>query len=114
MDWAPKIPSLKKLADTCKANVNRFTRGAQSSKNGAGPAHASNMWMTDRDGGAAVFARPKVGRVTSPGRYMLRFVITAEDLAIWTQFPDAEFALVEQPSSEPNGECAILATPRCL
>jgi hypothetical protein len=49
----------------------------------------------------------KVGRVTEPGRYMLRFgyvVITAEDLAIWTQFPDAEFALIEQPSEEPNGE----------
>jgi hypothetical protein len=38
---------------------------------------------------------------------MLRFgyvVITAEDLAIWEQFPDAEFALIEQPSEEPNGE----------
>jgi hypothetical protein len=49
----------------------------------------------------------KVGRVTSPGRYMLRFgylVITAEDLAVWTQFPDAEFAHVELPSTEPNGE----------
>ena len=49
----------------------------------------------------------KVGRVTGTGRYMLRFgyvVITAEDLAVWTQFPDAEFALVEQPFTEPNGE----------
>jgi hypothetical protein len=49
----------------------------------------------------------KVGRVTEPGRYMLRFgyvEITAEDLAVWTQFPDAEFAPIEQPSEEPNGE----------
>jgi hypothetical protein len=38
---------------------------------------------------------------------MLRFgyvVITAEDLVVWTQFPDAEFALVEHLSTEPNGE----------
>jgi hypothetical protein len=52
----------------------------------------------------------KVGKVTSPGRYMLRFgcvVITAEELAIWEQFPNAEFALFEQPSTEPNGEFQI-------
>jgi hypothetical protein len=40
----------------------------------------------------------QVGHVTQPGRYMFRFgwlTITAEDLAIWEQFPDAVFALVK-------------------
>ena len=38
----------------------------------------------------------QVGRVTEPGRYMLRFgwvTITVEDLAIWQQHPDAVFTL---------------------
>jgi hypothetical protein len=45
----------------------------------------------------------KVGRVTEPGRYMFTFgfvTITAEDLAIWQQFPDASFALVKLPSQD--------------
>jgi hypothetical protein len=40
----------------------------------------------------------QVGHVTEPGRYMFRFgwlTVTADDLAIWTQFPDASFALVK-------------------
>lgn len=40
----------------------------------------------------------QVGHVTEPGRYMFRFgwlTITAEDLAVWEQFPDALFALVK-------------------
>ena len=39
----------------------------------------------------------KVGGITKPGRYMFRFgwlTITAEDLAIWQQLPNAEFTLV--------------------
>ncbi|MDB5606298.1 MAG: hypothetical protein JWP25_3198 [Bradyrhizobium sp.] len=39
----------------------------------------------------------QVGRVTEPGRYMYRFgwlTITAEDLAVWEQFPNAAFTLV--------------------
>jgi len=39
----------------------------------------------------------QVGRVTEPGRYMFRFgwvTITAEDLAVWQQFPNAAFTLV--------------------
>ena len=42
----------------------------------------------------------KVGRVTEPGRYMFRFgwlTVTAEDLAIWRQYPDAQFTLVKMP-----------------
>jgi hypothetical protein len=38
----------------------------------------------------------KVGSVTEPGRYMFTFgwlIITAEDLAIWRQFPNAAFTL---------------------
>ncbi len=45
----------------------------------------------------------KTGRVTEPGRYMYRFgwlTITAEDLNIWKQFPNAEFTLVVQPSTD--------------
>jgi hypothetical protein len=40
----------------------------------------------------------KVGRVTEPGRYMFTFgwlTITAEDLAVWEQFPEAAFTLVQ-------------------
>ena len=40
----------------------------------------------------------QVGRVTEPGRYMFRFgwlTVTAEDLAVWEQYPDAAFALVK-------------------
>lgn len=40
----------------------------------------------------------QVGRVTEPGHYMFRFgrlTITAEDLAIWAQFPKAAFTLVK-------------------
>jgi len=42
----------------------------------------------------------KAGHVTEPGRYMFTFgylTVTAEDLAIWRQFPDATFTLVEVP-----------------
>jgi hypothetical protein len=39
----------------------------------------------------------QVGHVTEPGRYMFRFgwlTVVPDDLAIWTQFPDASFTLV--------------------
>ena len=42
----------------------------------------------------------KAGRVAQPGRYMFTFgwlTITAEDLRIWEQFPDAAFTLVQLP-----------------
>jgi len=35
--------------------------------------------------------------VTEPGRYIFRFgwlTVTAEDLAVWEQFPNAAFTLV--------------------
>jgi hypothetical protein len=40
----------------------------------------------------------QVGHVTEPGRYMFRFgwlTIASDDLAIWSQFPDASFTLVQ-------------------
>ena len=40
----------------------------------------------------------QAGHVKEPGRYMFRFgwlTITAEDIAVWDQFPDALFALVK-------------------
>jgi hypothetical protein len=45
----------------------------------------------------------QVGHVTEPGHYMFRFgwlTIAADDLAIWNQFPEATFTLV-QTSSPP-------------
>ena len=44
----------------------------------------------------------RAGRVTEPGRYMFRYgwlTVTAEDLAVWRQFPEAAFTLVSLPSS---------------
>jgi hypothetical protein len=57
----------------------------------------------------------KAGGVTEPGRYMFTFgylTVTAEDLAIWKQFPDATFTLVEIPRApgtqgeDPAGQVA--------
>ena len=44
----------------------------------------------------------QAGRVTEPGRYMFTFgwlTVTAEDLAVWEQFPDAAFTLVKTPTA---------------
>jgi hypothetical protein len=49
----------------------------------------------------------KAGRVTEPGRYMFRFgwlTIAAEDLAIWNRFPNAEFALVRNTTTDSEDE----------
>jgi hypothetical protein len=49
----------------------------------------------------------RAGRVTEPGRYMLRFgwlTVTAEDLAIWRQFPEAAFTLVRMPAQADEDE----------
>jgi hypothetical protein len=43
----------------------------------------------------------RAGGVTEPGRYMFTFgwlTVTSDDLAIWKQFPQAEFTLVELPA----------------
>jgi hypothetical protein len=44
------------------------------------------------------------GRVTEPGRYMLKFgwlTVTADDLAIWQDDPSAAFTLVRTLKSPP-------------
>jgi hypothetical protein len=50
----------------------------------------------------------KAGGITEPGRYMFTFgwlTVTAEDLAVWQQFPDAMFTLVEnRPCANQAGE----------
>jgi hypothetical protein len=48
----------------------------------------------------------RAGGVTEPGRYMFTFgwlTVTKEDLAIWRQFPDAIFTLVELPAHHEDG-----------
>jgi hypothetical protein len=45
----------------------------------------------------------QVGRVAEPGRYLFTFgwlTITAADLAVWRQYPDAAFTLVVQSPPE--------------
>ena len=47
----------------------------------------------------------QAGKVTEPGRYMLRFgwlTVTAGDLVIWKQFPSATFVLLP---AEPSKDC---------
>jgi len=49
----------------------------------------------------------RAGRVTEPGRYMFTFgwlTVTAEDLAIWKQFPNAAFTLVQTTIQMDAGE----------
>jgi hypothetical protein len=45
----------------------------------------------------------QVGRVAEPGRYMYKFgwlTITAEELAVWKQYPSAAFTLYRPASAE--------------
>jgi hypothetical protein len=49
----------------------------------------------------------QVGLVQEPGRYMLRFgwvTVTAEDLQVWSRFPEATFALYEVGGAESTDE----------
>lgn len=44
----------------------------------------------------------KAGKVSEPGRYMFRFgwlTISADDVAVWRYYPDAQFTLVRIPAS---------------
>jgi hypothetical protein len=48
----------------------------------------------------------KAGGVTKPGRYMFTFgylTVTESDLAVWKQFPQAMFTLVELPADPAAG-----------
>ena len=49
----------------------------------------------------------RAGGVTEPGRYMFTFgwlTVTSDDLAVWNQFPDASFTLVELPARHERAE----------
>ena len=55
----------------------------------------------------------RAGLVTEPGRYMFRYgwlTVTAADLAIWQQFPEAAFTLVNMPSEPDAAEEFHLGT----
>ena len=45
--------------------------------------------------------------MTEPGRYMFRFgwlTVTAQDLAVWEQFPNAAFTLVKMAAAADDGD----------
>lgn len=49
----------------------------------------------------------QVGNVAEPGRYLFTFgwlTISADDLAIWTQFPNAAFTLVAESVADDADE----------
>jgi response regulator RpfG family c-di-GMP phosphodiesterase len=56
----------------------------------------------------------QVGRVTEPDRYMFKFgwlTVTAEDLTVWGQYPNAAFTLVKTATvTEEAGEEFRLGT----
>lgn len=57
----------------------------------------------------------KAGRVTEPGRCMFRFgwlTVTADDLAIWSQFPDATFTLVRTAKENRLGTFELQEGPQ--
>jgi hypothetical protein len=54
----------------------------------------------------------RAGGVTEPGRYMFTFgwlTVTPEDLAVWHQYPNAAFTLVELPLAAEDDEEEIHA-----
>jgi hypothetical protein len=54
----------------------------------------------------------KAGGVTEPGRYMFTFgwlTVTAEDLAVWRQYPQAIFTLVKLPAATAGAEASVVA-----
>jgi hypothetical protein len=49
----------------------------------------------------------QAGHVDEPGRYMFRFgwlTVAEDDLAIWTQFPEAAFTLVKTTALDATDE----------
>jgi len=49
----------------------------------------------------------RAGRVSEAGRYMFTFgwlTVTEDDLAIWKQFPEATFTLVERQARHGDGD----------
>ncbi len=49
----------------------------------------------------------QVGKVSEPGRYLFKFgwlTVTAADIAIWQQHPEAAFTLLTSPSTDDTEE----------
>ena len=49
----------------------------------------------------------QAGRMTEPGRYLSKFgwlTITADDLAVWKQYPSAAFTLYERGATQAGDE----------
>jgi hypothetical protein len=69
----------------------------------AAPRGLSSRLSSQRPAGPRIVGKitwQKAGRVAEPGRYMHRFgwlTVTAEDLAIWRQYPQAEFTMLQLP-----------------
>ena len=56
----------------------------------------------------------QIGHVTEPGRYMFRFgwlTVARGDLAIWAQYPDASFTLVQTSEQPLAAEAETYETP---
>lgn len=61
--------------------------------------------MIDREAHKVTWQQ--VGHVAEPGRYLFTFgwlTITADDLAVWQQYPNASFTLVAQAPTESGEE----------
>jgi len=55
----------------------------------------------------------KAGRVAVPGRYLYTFgwlTVTADDLAVWRQYPQAQFTLMQIPTSPDEADEYHLGT----
>ena len=55
---------------------------------------------------------PQVGGVREPGRYMYTFgwlTITADDLAVWEEHPNAAFTLIGRASTAEAGDATAAA-----
>jgi hypothetical protein len=56
----------------------------------------------------------RAGGITEPGRYMYTFgwlTVTPDDLAVWKQFPQASFTLVELPAHREESDDAETVHP---
>jgi hypothetical protein len=55
----------------------------------------------------------KAGRVAQPGRYMFTFgwlTVTADDLAVWRHYPQAQFTMMAIPTGPDDADEFHLGT----
>jgi hypothetical protein len=82
--------------------ATELARAAAATKTGTEPTHALPKSSITK----IIWAQ--AGRVTEPGRYMFKFgwlTVTAEDLAVWKQYPNAAFTLLRTtPAAEVEDE----------